>query len=88
LHFRIYKNDDTLRFYTEMVGVPVTVIPSPRFDPPQNHEALIMDLARSIRNGEVPSTSGEQGLVAVEILEALYESSQIGREVVFGSSSR
>ncbi|MBA3870442.1 MAG: Gfo/Idh/MocA family oxidoreductase [Anaerolineae bacterium] len=88
LHVRNYKNEDTLRFYTEMAGHPVTVIPSPRFDTPQGHEALIMDLAKSIRNGEVPGTTGEQGLVAVEILEALYESSQKGREVVFGSSSR
>ncbi len=85
LHVRNYKNEDTLRFYAEMAGQPVTVIPSLRFDAPQGHEALIMDLAKSIRNGEVPGTSGEQGLVAVEILEAIYESSQSGREVVFGS---
>jgi predicted dehydrogenase len=85
LHVRNYKNDDTLRFYTEMAGQPVTVIPGLRFDGPQGHEALIIDLAKSIRSGAEPGTNGEQGLVAVEILEALYESSQQGREVVFGS---
>lgn len=84
LHVRNYKNEDTLRFYTEMAGQPVAVVPSPRFDPPQGHEALVIDLARSIRNGEIPATSGQQGLVAVELLEAIYESSQSGREVVFG----
>ncbi len=82
LHVRNYKNDDTLVFYTEMASVPVTVIPSVNFSTPQNHEALIIDLVKSLRNGEVPGTSGEQGLVAVEILDAIYESSQIGREVV------
>ncbi len=85
LHVRNYKNDDTLRFYTEMAGQPVTVIPGLRFDGPQGHEALIVDLAKSIRSGSEPETNGEQGLVAVEILEALYESSEKRREVVFDS---
>ncbi|MBI1280164.1 MAG: hypothetical protein GC179_18700 [Anaerolineaceae bacterium] len=85
LNVRNYKNDDSLRFYTEMAGQPVTVIPGLRFDGPQGHEALIIDLAKSIRNRTEPGTSGEQGLVAVEILEALYESSEKRREVVFGS---
>ncbi len=84
LHVRNYKNDDTLRFYTEMAGVPVAVTPTANFSTPQGHEALVMDLAKSIREGSVPGTNGEQGQIAVEILDGIYESSRIGREVVFG----
>lgn len=81
LHIRNYRNEDTLRFYTEMHGEPVTIIPSPRFGGPQGHEALIHDLARSIQNDLPVPTDGAQGLAAIRVLEALYESSQIGHEI-------
>lgn len=84
LHVRNYKNDDTLRFYTEMAGAPVTVIPGVQFGGAQGHEAMIKHLIESIRNGETPATSGEQGLIGVQILEALYRSADMGREVVLG----
>ncbi|MEZ4667012.1 MAG: Gfo/Idh/MocA family oxidoreductase [Anaerolineae bacterium] len=82
LHVRNYKNMDTLRFYTEMAGQPVTVVPGVRFDGPQGHEAMVIDLTRAIANNETPSTSGEQGLIGVEILEALYQSAESGHEIV------
>jgi predicted dehydrogenase len=86
LHIRNYKNDDTLRFYTEIEGEPVTVIPSIRFGAPQNHEGLIHDLASSLRQGTEPATNGSQGSTAVHILEALYQSAANGREVAFEES--
>lgn len=84
LHVRNYKNEDTLRFYTEMAGEPVTVIPGVRFGGAQGHEAMIKHLIESIQNGEEPTTNGEQGLIGVQILEALYQSADTGREVVLG----
>ncbi|NWG15661.1 MAG: Gfo/Idh/MocA family oxidoreductase [Chloroflexi bacterium] len=81
LHIRNYRNDDTLRFYTEMHGEPVAVVPSPRFGGPQGHEALIHDLAACLRNDRPAPTDGEQGLAAIRVLEALYESAANGREV-------
>lgn len=84
LHIRNYKNDDTLRFYTEMEGEPVTVIPSVRFGAPQGHEGLIHDLMGSLRREEKPATDGIQGSTAVEALEALYQSALAGKEVVLG----
>src|SRR5262249_10470448 len=69
LHIRNYKNDDTLRYYTEMEGEPVTVIPSVRFDTPQGHEWLIHDLMKSLCEGKPPATDGTQGLAAVSTLE-------------------
>ena len=84
LHVRNYKNDDTLRFYTELEGEAVTVIPGVRFGAAQGHEAMIKHLTESIQKGEKPATSGEQGLMGVQILEALYQSADTGREVVLG----
>lgn len=81
MHVRNYKNDDTLRLYTEIEGEPVTVIPGVRFNGPQGHEAMIHDLMGSLHRVETPATSGEQGLAAVAILDALYESAAAGREI-------
>jgi predicted dehydrogenase len=82
LHIRNYKNDDTLRFYTEIEGEPVTIIPGIRFGSPQGHEGLIRDIMDSLRREATPSTDGIQGLASVAILEALYQSAAAGREVV------
>lgn len=81
LHIRNYGNQDTLRYYTEFEGEPATVIPSVRFSPIQGHEALVKDLSASLRQGTPPATTGEQGLAAVRILEAVYRSAEQGHEV-------
>jgi predicted dehydrogenase len=81
LHIRNYKNDDTLRFYTEIEGEPVTVIPGIRFGAPQGHEGLIRDIMDSLRREVTPATDGMQGLASVTILEALYQSAASGHEV-------
>lgn len=84
LHIRNYKNDDTLRFYTEMEGEPVTVIPSVRFGTPQGHEGLIHDVVDSLAHNLPPKTDGTQGLTAVSVLEALYQSAAAGHEIALG----
>jgi len=81
LHVDHYGSIDTLRLYTEIEDEPVTVTPGVRFNGPQGHEGLIVDLMRSLRNGEATGTTGEHGLAAVSILEALYTSAQEGREI-------
>jgi predicted dehydrogenase len=82
LHIRNYRNDDTLRYFTEIEGEPVTVTPSVRFGAPQGHEGMVRELVESVRYGRTPGTSGEQGLAAVVILDALYRSAAAGREVI------
>jgi len=78
-----YTRDDTVRFYTEMNGVAVTVTPAIRWDGKFGHEGLIAESAAALRENRTPPTEGGQGLVAVRILEAMYHSSKSGREVVF-----
>jgi predicted dehydrogenase len=81
LHVNHYSSADTLRLYTEIEDEPVTITPGVRFSGPQAHEGLIVDLMKSLRAGEPTGTSGEQGLAAVSILDALYTSAQEGREI-------
>jgi predicted dehydrogenase len=76
-----YKLDDTLRFYTELEGEPATVIPNIRVSGPQGHEALIIEVIRSLRENSTPPSDGFQGLAAVQVLQAMYESARTGREV-------
>lgn len=83
-HMRNYRNEDTLRFYTEMEGEPVSVIPSPRFGGPQGHEALIHDLLKAVQQGKPSPTDGSQGLISIRILESLYESARCGHEIAVG----
>ena len=81
LNIANYRHDDTLRFYTEIEGEPVTITPTVRNEGPTGHAALVIDVAHSLREGTPPATNGEQGLAAVQVLQAMYESAQAGREI-------
>jgi predicted dehydrogenase len=81
LHIRNYDIQDTLRYYTEIEGQPMSITPSVRFAEIRNHQALVHDLTASVRAGTPPATSGEQGLVAVTVLQAIYESAESGHEI-------
>jgi predicted dehydrogenase len=80
-HVRHYGSNDTLRYFTEIESESVTITPDIRFEGPQSHEALVRDLMSSLRQGQTPATSGEQGLATIHILEALYQSSEQGHEI-------
>jgi predicted dehydrogenase len=82
MHVRNYRMDDSLRYYTEIEGEPVTVIPSARTWPAYHHEAMIQDLVSAIVRDQPSPTTAEQGLAAIQVLEALYHSAETGREVV------
>jgi predicted dehydrogenase len=78
-----YKHEDTLRMYTEIEGEPVTIIPGLRgVTKTHNHEMLIEATVDAlISGGDLPAT-GEQGIEAVKVLEAMYRSSAEGHEIV------
>jgi predicted dehydrogenase len=88
LNIANYKLEDTLRFYTELEGEPATVIPNLRFSGPQGHEALIIDVIRSIRENSTPPSDGFQGLAAVQVLQAMYESARTGHEIALDQVSQ
>lgn len=82
LEIHNYKKEDTLRLYTESAGEAVVSIPKVRWGAQSGHEALVIDTVAALRTGATPNTDGVQGLAAVKILEALYQSARDGREVV------
>jgi predicted dehydrogenase len=81
LNIANYSLEDTLRFYTEIEGEPVTIIPTIRVSGPQGHEALVIDAIRSLVEHTPPPSDGFQGLAAVQVLQAMYESARSGHEV-------
>jgi predicted dehydrogenase len=84
LNVKKYQQEDSLRFYTEIAGEPVTVVPKIRLDGSYGHEGLIIDLAASLRNGSEPSSSGQHGLIGVQVLEGIYRSAEARHEVNLG----
>ncbi|MDX1995220.1 MAG: Gfo/Idh/MocA family oxidoreductase [bacterium] len=78
-----YKKEDSLRLYTEIEGEPVTIIPGIRWNTDTPHTALIGDLLDAITSDRPSPTDGQQGYVAVRVLEAMYASSAEGREIAF-----
>ncbi len=77
-----YRREETLRLYTESEGEPVVISPVVRWTAPAySHVGLVLDTVEKIANGETPTTDGTQGLVDVQVLDAMYASAQAGREV-------
>jgi predicted dehydrogenase len=81
-----YTRDDTLRFYTEIEGEPVTVSPRIRWAPGYaDHEDFIKLAVESILDHTEPPSNATQGVAAVRILQAIYESAHAGHEISFNS---
>jgi predicted dehydrogenase len=76
-----YADRDTLTYYTEVGGEPVTI--KPEVVTHGGGHALAVDhFVNCLRSGRSPEASGEQGLALMQIIDALYESARSGHEVV------
>ncbi|MDA4131269.1 MAG: Gfo/Idh/MocA family oxidoreductase [Thaumarchaeota archaeon] len=51
--------------------------------PPRSHELEISDFMRHVRKNEQPRPSGQDGLRVLQMVQALYDSSRDGKEIVF-----
>jgi predicted dehydrogenase len=56
---------------------------SPIVSDVSGHRRLIEDFLRAIESGERPICDGAEGRRSVELIEAIYESSQAGSAVTF-----
>lgn len=75
-----HSTDNVLRIFTEQYGKTVDVIPN--FGKGLNgHLENIKNFAGALRGETEPLFKPEQGLNMIKILEALYESARIGKEV-------
>lgn len=71
---------DPLRIHTDMAGAPVDIAPhAPHIG---GHEAEVAHFIDCIRQGKAPIATAEQGLHVLQILDAIYRSSETGREIV------
>ena len=80
LYIQNYANENTLTFYTEVGGTPVTLRPATRGNG-YDHAYAIAEFIRCIQEDIPPAASAEKGLVILQMIEAIYRSAKLGREV-------
>ncbi|HYO89878.1 MAG TPA: Gfo/Idh/MocA family oxidoreductase [Candidatus Limnocylindrales bacterium] len=74
-----YAENDTLRLFTEMGGVPSEVRPAPV--PQHGHTQVMEEFVAVIHSGDWANVTGQDGLNRARIIEAAYRSAKEGREV-------
>ena len=79
LSVRNYGQHDTVTFFTEQGGQPVDL--RPKLVAGGGHQLACEHFVSCIRSGSAPDSPGEQGVVLMKIIDALYESAQTGVEV-------
>ncbi len=77
---RDYQTDDTIRLYSESAGTPTTTIPTLDI-PAGHHQLVIAEFLETIRSGDFSNAHGGYGLHRSRVLDAVYESARLGREV-------
>lgn len=83
IHAKDYSQTGTLRFFSDIGGTPA--VTEPKLLERQNHGEIFKCFVDSILNGTPMSPSGQEGLERVHLIEAIYRSATLGREVeVFG----
>jgi predicted dehydrogenase len=82
LHVKDYATVNTLRFFSNIDGVPVdTTARLPMKAPGAGHAQVVSAFLDSIISGIPMSPSGEEGLERTRILDAIYRSAEEGREI-------
>lgn len=79
IHVKDYANVGTLRLFGDVGGVPVDS--SPRLRPTHGHAGIIKGFVDGIIHGTPISPSGEEGVDRARLIDAIYHSAAIGREV-------
>ena len=74
-----YTTQDTLRIYTDVHGTRTEIRPQTagEYEKSVNHEFV-----RAIRLGRALSPTVEEGLQILRVIEAIYRSAEVGREVM------
>jgi predicted dehydrogenase len=84
LHVKDYAATNTLRIFGDMGGAPTDsmprLLPKPRH---AGHAQVIRNFIDSILTGAPMSPSGEEGLDRTRLIDAIYRSAELGREVRF-----
>ncbi len=82
IYIKNYARRETMTLYTELNGLPVTIKPDTH-GPPHDHELAVAEFIRCLREDTTPEASAERGLIVLRMIEAIYRSAEVGREVEF-----
>ncbi|MDP9470238.1 MAG: Gfo/Idh/MocA family oxidoreductase [Chloroflexota bacterium] len=82
IHVKDYALTDTLRTFGDFEGVPTEC--RPRLQEIHGHAGVIHKFVASILDGAPVSPSGEEGLDRVRLIDAIYRSADLKREVTIG----
>lgn len=74
-----YAETGTLRFFNEIDGVPTVM--EPQLLKRHGHGEVLRMFIDSVLDGTPMSPSGEEGLERVRLIEAIYRSAELGREI-------
>jgi predicted dehydrogenase len=86
LYVKNYAAEGTLTFYTELNGGPVTTQPSVK-GAQTDHEYAIAEFVRCVREDTPPTAPAEEGQTIMQIIDAIYRSAEVGREVVLAEAA-
>ncbi|MBT2722133.1 Gfo/Idh/MocA family protein [Bacillus sp. ISL-46] len=76
------ENERGISIYTEKFTILEDIHPQVNFDDVEARTEMWHHFLHCVRTGEQPLTTPEQGMFINKILDAIYESSQTGREVL------
>jgi predicted dehydrogenase len=79
IHAKDYAQIDTLRLYGQIDDVPT--VTTPKLLERHGHGEILRGFVDSVIDGVSMSPSGEEGLERVRLIEAIYRSAELGREV-------
>lgn len=95
-HFHLYGENGTIKLEGEdFVHWTVPGVSEPRSNhsnsdggvvnplsiSTENHKRQIIDMIHSLNDGKSPAVTGEDGKCAVQLVEAIYKSSKVGKEI-------
>lgn len=78
-----YAAENTLTFYTEIEGQPVTIKPG-IVGERSDHLYAVTEFVNCIKEDSPPSATATDGLTVMKIIDAIYESGAKGREISLG----
>lgn len=81
LYVKNYAAEDTLTFYTELNGVPVATHPMVK-GVKADHDYAIAEFVHCVREDRLPTATAEEGQTILQIIDAIYRSTESEREVV------
>lgn len=83
LYVANYASENTLTFFTEVAGKPVATHPLVKVAR-ADHEYAVAEFVRCIKEDATPTATVEQGLIIMQMIEAIYQSAEAGREIAMG----